>query len=147
MYINLDANSTTSATSYFGEGVAAADQTVIRSSGGTDTDYYYSNTAWVDDTAAPYFNVKSNGSMYKITVDLILANSAVNPTITISLMVNGSSVKDVVTKSYSVISPQCSSFTYVGSVRAAHNVQVYVSANTGTCTIMQNSSIMVENIS
>ena len=152
MYLNLDADTEVaggaSATSYFGQGVVAGDQTLKRSKNDSDNTYFYTNTAWVDDTVEPYWNVAAvgNGAFYKITVDLIIGFSATNPTFTIQLKKNGTTIKEVAIKSYIVLTPTPISFTHTELIRSAHNLQVYISADVGTATIKSGSSITMERI-
>ena len=149
IYQNFTTDTNTATSVLLGENLTtSADWGLVKSikAGGlsTDTTYYeYTPYSLTDD---PHWNVKFNGGIYKFNLNLVVANSAVNPTMTCELQINGVTVHTVVNNSYSVISPQSISMEWVGAVRSSFDVTVKASASTGNVTLKAGSTISITRI-
>ena len=81
----------------------------------------------------------------QITYHLVVGTSNINPTITINLKINGTTKHSVVTKNYSVISPQVTSGDFYTTLRT-HPITLEATASAGNVQFMDGSTLEVTRI-
>ena len=142
-------NSNTGTTSQLGRGLTdTADMTVTKSIpiGGAagDTTFMEFTLGTADDGSE--WSVGDSVGVYKVTLHAVVANSAVNPSMTLNIKRNGTAVHSVVNNSYSVISPQSMSMEWIGATRSSWPITVDCAASTGNATLMAGTTLSIVRI-
>tara|TARA_R110000782_G_scaffold267410_1_gene362807 strand:- start:9 stop:1004 length:996 start_codon:yes stop_codon:yes gene_type:complete len=150
MYVKMDVDSNTGSTSTLGQDITSASNLEITKSipigGAVDANDWFSYTIATIDVPAPAFNVAGSLGVYKITANLVVANTATNPTMTLNIKRNGTAVHTVVNKSYVVIDPQSITMEWFGATRGSWPFTVDVSTSTGNVTIKAGSTMSIVRI-
>ena len=149
IWMRFDVDSNTGTTSNLGRGITdTADLEVNKSIqiGATAGDNTFQGYTIGTADDGIEFDVGASVGVYKVTLVAVVANSAVNPTMTLKILRNGTAVHTVSNNSYSVISPQTITMEWIGATRSTWPISVECDASTGNATLMAGTTLSIVRI-
>jgi len=144
-----DSNNAT--TSNLGQGLSSDGDTAtvksIPTGAAAGDDTFLTFTKDPDGSTPAAWRVGTGTGVYRVLLCAIVSNSAVNPTVTIDLDINGSTKHTIANNSYSVISPQCMTLEWVGQVgRTSWDIEFTATASTGNCAFKSGTTVSIVRI-